>query len=56
MPPARALQAALHFLGQPCPAGLDLASTWNWALENWDLARVPRLRQKPFEAGTAAVG
>jgi len=38
----QALEAALHFLGQPCPAGLGLEGLWNWALEHWDLAAVPR--------------
>jgi len=38
----QALEAALRFLGQPCPTGLPLNSLWNWALEHWSLARVPR--------------
>jgi glutamyl-Q tRNA(Asp) synthetase len=40
--PAPALEAALRFLGQPCPTGLGLAALWEWALENWSLSRVPR--------------
>lgn len=54
--PARALQAALRFLGQPCPSGLDLDGTWRWALNNWNLTRVPRrlaipLLEEPAPAG-----
>ena len=44
-PAAQALEAALHFLGQACPAGLSLAELWAWALAHWDLARVPRRRE-----------
>lgn len=40
--PARALEAALRFLGQPCPGGLDLDSLWRWAGDNWRLSAVPR--------------
>jgi glutamyl-Q tRNA(Asp) synthetase len=49
-PPARTLQAALRILGQPCPtgAGLDLAGTWRWALDNWSLSRVPRQLEIPL--------
>jgi glutamyl-Q tRNA(Asp) synthetase len=57
-PPANTLQAALRFLGQPCPtgSGLDLEGTWRWALDNWCLSRVPRqleipLRMEPTPAG-----
>ena len=45
LPPARALDAALRFLGQDCPANLDLAGLWDWALQHWELARVPRRAQ-----------
>jgi glutamyl-Q tRNA(Asp) synthetase len=48
--PVRALAAALRFLGQGPPAGLARASLrdfWDWALENWNLARVPRVRSAP---------
>ncbi len=38
----RALEAALRFLGQPCPLGLSQAGLLNWALENWQLSRIPR--------------
>lgn len=40
--PARALEAALRFLGQPCPADLDLDSLWRWAQQHWQLSAVPR--------------
>jgi len=40
--PARALESALRFLGQPCPAGLGLEDLWRWAGSHWDLSRVPR--------------
>ncbi|HET6593289.1 MAG TPA: tRNA glutamyl-Q(34) synthetase GluQRS, partial [Xanthomonadales bacterium] len=38
--PARALEAALRFLGQPCPADLDLDSLWRWAQQHWQLSAV----------------
>jgi glutamyl-Q tRNA(Asp) synthetase len=40
--PDRVLELALEFLGQPCPAGLDRAGLLDWALENWQLSRIPR--------------
>jgi glutamyl-Q tRNA(Asp) synthetase len=40
--PARALETALRFLGQPCPSGLDLDNLWHWAKDNWRLSAVPR--------------
>ncbi|MCK9387122.1 MAG: tRNA glutamyl-Q(34) synthetase GluQRS [Sulfuritalea sp.] len=43
--PAPALYAALEFLGQQPPPELSSAAVnelWNWAKENWQLARVPR--------------
>jgi glutamyl-Q tRNA(Asp) synthetase len=39
--PARALRAALAFLGHPAPP-LNLTGTWRWALDNWSLEKVPR--------------
>jgi glutamyl-Q tRNA(Asp) synthetase len=44
--PLPALAAALDFLGQCPPAELargTLKEFWDWALQNWDLARVPRV-------------
>lgn len=43
---AATLEAALHFLGQPCPVGLPFADLWRWALEHWRLSRVPAVRQQ----------
>lgn len=48
--PVPALVSALDFLGQSPPAGLRRASLpalWDWALANWDLERVPRVRTAP---------
>ena len=42
LPKAQTLQQALQFLGHPCPETLPLAGLWRWALDNWDLCRVPR--------------
>jgi len=41
-PPEWALEKALRFLGQPCPAGMGLQQLWDWALKNWQLSRIPR--------------
>jgi glutamyl-Q tRNA(Asp) synthetase len=43
--PVRALMAALDFLGQSPPAVLataSIADVWTWALQHWNLSRVPR--------------
>lgn len=48
--PLPALAAAVTFLGQRPPAGLaraSIAEFWQWALMNWNLARVPRVRTAP---------
>ncbi len=48
--PLEALVAAYRFLGQTPPAE-GLGSTrefWNWAVENWDPARVPARTQAPL--------
>ncbi|MBI4194672.1 MAG: tRNA glutamyl-Q(34) synthetase GluQRS [Betaproteobacteria bacterium] len=45
--PVPQLVAALRFLGQEIPPALeqaDVRSLWDWALGNWNLARVPRAR------------
>ncbi|CAG0984029.1 glutamyl-Q tRNA(Asp) synthetase [Rhodocyclaceae bacterium] len=43
--PLPAMVTALGFLGQQPPAGLaSLGEVWGWALSNWSLDRVPRLR------------
>lgn len=43
--PARALSAALRHLGHRPPAMPAINDLWDWALANWDLARVPRTRE-----------
>jgi len=43
--PAAALQRALAFLGHaPPPGPTDVRSLWDWAIEHWDRARIPRVR------------
>lgn len=45
--PAAALYATLEFLGQAPPAILarsGIREVWNWAIPNWRLDRVPRVR------------
>ena len=44
---AAMLGAALRFLGHEPPPGLDVPAAWAWALENWRLDKVPRLRAAP---------
>jgi len=51
--PLPALIAALSFLGQSPPRVLAQATVrelWDWALKNWDLARVPRALSAPAPA------
>lgn len=43
--PLLSLRLALKFLGQK-PPQLDWQETWNWALANWSLGKVPRLRSQ----------
>jgi glutamyl-Q tRNA(Asp) synthetase len=54
--PEPSLRAALRFLGQPCPSGLDLGGTWRWALDHWNLSRVPRRLEIPWPARRAPAG
>jgi len=49
--PARSLAAALRFLGQDCPDGLDLEALWGWAQANW---RLPVLASQQGATPTAA--
>lgn len=42
--PAHAVRQALQFLGQNPPPGLSLKALWDWALENWNSTRIPRVR------------
>lgn len=55
-PPNRALQAALRFLGQPCPEGLDLDATWEWTAEYWRLENVPRVKECVLERQAETTG
>jgi len=48
--PLPALVAALSFLGQQPPRDLARATVkelWNWALQNWNMTRVPRVVSAP---------
>jgi glutamyl-Q tRNA(Asp) synthetase len=48
--PLPELIRALHFLGQDPPRDLAAASVrelWRWAVANWHIGRVPRVRQLP---------
>jgi glutamyl-Q tRNA(Asp) synthetase len=40
----QALYAALHFLGQHPPRGRGFADLWAWAVDAWDISRVPAVR------------
>ncbi len=42
--PATAVRAALGFLGQQPPKGLQLGALWRWAIEHWDAELIPRER------------
>ncbi|MBT8049499.1 MAG: tRNA glutamyl-Q(34) synthetase GluQRS [Gammaproteobacteria bacterium] len=42
-PPEQALEQALRFLGQPAPEGMCLQNLWRWALDHWQLSRIPRI-------------
>src|SRR5512134_492733 len=49
--PLPALIGALRFLGHPPPPALArgrVGDTWDWALENWCLERIPRVRVIPL--------
>jgi glutamyl-Q tRNA(Asp) synthetase len=46
------LHAALSFLGQAVPDGLrqaNLAELWQWAMANWRLEHIPKIRQCRIE-------
>jgi hypothetical protein len=54
---ARALRAALAFLGQNPPARLDdasIAEVWAWARAHWRIAKVPRELQRRTRFGYGA--
>lgn len=53
--PVMTLVAVLALLGQQPPADLhdaDIEAFWQWAINHWDVARVPRVRQSSVDAGT----
>jgi glutamyl-Q tRNA(Asp) synthetase len=52
--PAKALRAALIFLGHEPPTG-SLASTWEWALENWSIDKVGDAPTKVIDPVSLAV-
>ena len=41
-PRSQTLELALRFLGQDPPGGLPLDELWIWAIDHWDIERVPR--------------
>jgi glutamyl-Q tRNA(Asp) synthetase len=47
LPAEQTLTRVLHFLGQDCPAGLELLELWRWAMDNWQLGRVPITAKAP---------
>lgn len=40
-PRTKTLELALRFLGQEPPGGLPLGKLWNWAIDHWEIERVP---------------
>jgi glutamyl-Q tRNA(Asp) synthetase len=40
LPPSEVLTRALHFLGQPCPAGLSAGQVLDWGRKNWQLSKI----------------
>jgi glutamyl-Q tRNA(Asp) synthetase len=55
-PRALTLNRALRFLGQASPGLKSLTRTWQWALQNWRLDRVPKQARIVPENGLAAPG
>jgi glutamyl-Q tRNA(Asp) synthetase len=53
LPREQALERALRFLGQPCPAGLGLEQLWLWALQHWQLDRIPSCKELPRDRAEA---
>ncbi|HMM55155.1 MAG TPA: tRNA glutamyl-Q(34) synthetase GluQRS [Candidatus Desulfobacillus sp.] len=54
MRPQQALAAALGFLGQPLPQGLEeagLDEIWRWAIAHWRREDIPRRRSAPAPDG-----
>jgi len=44
--PSMAVRQALQFLGQQPPPGLALTGLWEWAIEHWNSALIPRARTR----------
>lgn len=42
--PVAALRSALVFLGHQPPHSSDLEDLWSWALDEWDISKVPRTK------------
>lgn len=52
--PTQVLRHALVILGQPCPEVAGMDELWGWALEHWQLSRVPSVRNltaQPTQSG-----
>ncbi|MDQ8023597.1 MAG: tRNA glutamyl-Q(34) synthetase GluQRS [Moraxellaceae bacterium] len=52
--PVHGLAGALRFLGQPLPDGwpdASLGELWQWAIANWDRARIPHIRAAVWPDG-----
>ena len=52
--PLPALIQAFYFLGHQPPrelAATDVQKLWQWAIANWRIERVPRVRQRPAPSG-----
>ena len=43
--PLQVLRRALVALAQPCPALAGMDEVWHWALRNWQLSRIPAVRE-----------
>ena len=43
--PLQVLRRALVALAQPCPALAGMDELWHWALRNWQLSRIPAVRE-----------
>ena len=43
LPAAEVVSAALQFLGQNPPGGMELKKLWSWACEHWQAESIPRV-------------
>lgn len=46
---AVAVETALRFLGHEPPSSLSVETLWEWAIENWDLDKVPHAHGRPLQ-------